>query len=206
MVSSICLVVPLFVCFIAMLLYSNQGSDFNVIRWFDTIQACQVEHEYGCFIFVIFLQFQFNGFNVMFPDQSRPFNNTYRCYSVSMFPGNERQDVEKGGKSECPILNYVIDLCILDQPITLSNGEIFVFAVIMPPSALDQLTRLNVEYPMLFKLTNGKKARTTHAGVLEFVADEGKIYIPYWVCPIDTTNPLHFTTLDSQSTLTFFCR
>lgn len=53
--------------------------------------------------------------------------------------------------------------------------------VIMPPSALDQLTRLNVEYPMLFKLTNGKKSRVTHAGVLEFVADEGKIYIPYWV-------------------------
>lgn len=54
----------------------------------------------------------------------------------------------------------------------------------MPPSALDQLTRLNVEYPMLFKLTNGKKSRTTHAGVLEFVADEGKIYIPYWVCEL----------------------
>lgn len=53
----------------------------------------------------------------------------------------------------------------------------------MPPSALDQLTRLNVEYPMLFKLTNTKKEkeRSTHAGVLEFVADEGKIYIPYWV-------------------------
>jgi len=95
--------------------------------------------------------FQFNGFNMMFPDHARPFNNTYRCYSVSMLPGNERQDVEKGGK------------------------------IIMPPSALDQLTRLNVEYPMLFKLTNGKKARTTHAGVLEFVADEGKIYIPYWM-------------------------
>lgn len=50
----------------------------------------------------------------------------------------------------------------------------------MPPSALDQLTRLNVEYPMLFKITNGKRSRATHAGVLEFVADEGKIYIPYW--------------------------
>lgn len=55
------------------------------------------------------------------------------------------------------------------------------FLVIMPPSALDQLTRLNVEYPMLFKLTNNKINRSTHAGVLEFVADEGKIYIPYWV-------------------------
>lgn len=58
----------------------------------------------------------------------------------------------------------------------------FSFLVIMPPSALDQLTRLNVVYPMLFKLTNRKKNRITHAGVLEFVADEGKIYIPYWVC------------------------
>lgn len=68
---------------------------------------------------------------------------------------------------------------------TLYTSAIFIsgpfLIVIMPPSALDQLTRLNVEYPMLFKLTNGKKARTTHAGVLEFVADEGKIYIPYWV-------------------------
>lgn len=53
--------------------------------------------------------------------------------------------------------------------------------VIMPPSALDQLTRLNVDYPMLFKLTNAKKNRVSHAGVLEFVADEGKVYIPYWV-------------------------
>jgi len=34
---------------------------------------------------------------------------------------------------------------------------------------------------MLFKLTNKKKSRETHCGVLEFVADEGRIYIPYWV-------------------------
>ena len=51
----------------------------------------------------------------------------------------------------------------------------------MPPSALERLTQLNIEYPMLFKLINNKRSRTTHAGVLEFVADEGKIYIPYWM-------------------------
>lgn len=51
----------------------------------------------------------------------------------------------------------------------------------MPPSALDQLTRLNIVYPMLFKLTNPQKERTTHCGVLEFVADEGKCYMPYWM-------------------------
>lgn len=53
--------------------------------------------------------------------------------------------------------------------------------VIMPPSALDTLTRLNIVYPMLFKLTNKKTNRITHCGVLEFVADEGKVYLPYWV-------------------------
>ena len=41
-----------------------------------------------------------------------------------MMPGPERSDVEAGGK------------------------------IFMPPSALDQLTRLNITYPMLFKLSN----------------------------------------------------
>lgn len=91
--------------------------------------------------------FSFN----MFPEIPRPFNTQFRCYSVSMLPGNERQDVERGGK------------------------------IIMPPSALDQLTRLNIVYPMLFKLTNKKTKRETHCGVLEFVADEGKVYLPYWM-------------------------
>jgi len=86
-----------------------------------------------------------------FPEIPRPFNTQYRCYSVSMLPGNERSDVEAGGK------------------------------IIMPPSALDTLTRLHIVYPMLFKLSNKKVNRTTHCGVLEFVADEGKIYIPYWM-------------------------
>ncbi|XP_041348877.1 ubiquitin recognition factor in ER-associated degradation protein 1-like [Gigantopelta aegis] len=63
----------------------------------------------------------------------------------------DREDVERGGK------------------------------IIMPPSALDQLTRLNIQYPMLFKLVNKKHNRETHCGVLEFVADEGRIYIPYWM-------------------------
>ncbi|EDO26153.1 predicted protein, partial [Nematostella vectensis] len=53
--------------------------------------------------------------------------------------------------------------------------------VIMPPSALDQLSMLNIVYPMLFKLTNNRIDRSTHCGVLEFVADEGKIYLPHWM-------------------------
>lgn len=37
---------------------------------------------------------------------------------------------------------------------------------------------------MLFKLTNEAAVKSTHCGVLEFVADEGRIYMPYWVRPI----------------------
>lgn len=51
----------------------------------------------------------------------------------------------------------------------------------MPPSALEQLTRLNINYPMLFKIVNKKTSRITHCGVLEFVADEGRVYLPFWV-------------------------
>ena len=71
-----------------------------------------------------------------------------------MLPGNERDDLEHGGK------------------------------IILPPSALDQLTRLNIVYPMLFKLTNNGANRTTHCGVLEFVADEGKVNI---LCLVPST-------------------
>jgi ubiquitin fusion degradation protein 1 len=54
--------------------------------------------------------------------------------------------------------------------------------IIMPASALDKLSRLHITYPMLFELHNGQKQRMTHAGVLEFVAEEGKVYLPNWVC------------------------
>ncbi|XP_025424066.1 ubiquitin recognition factor in ER-associated degradation protein 1-like isoform X2 [Sipha flava] len=87
----------------------------------------------------------------MFSEMLRPFIMSYRCWSVSMLPGTEREDVERGGK------------------------------IIMPPSALDTLTRLNINYPMLFRLTNKKKNKVTHCGVLEFIADEDKVYIPYWM-------------------------
>jgi len=87
----------------------------------------------------------------MFHEPLRPFSRSYRCYSVSMLPGQEREDVNNGGK------------------------------IILPPSALEYLTRLNVVYPMLFKLTNAKVERHTHCGVLEFVADEGRCYLPYWM-------------------------
>lgn len=60
--------------------------------------------------------------------------------------------------------------------------------VILPPSALAKLASLHIEYPMLFQLTNNATGLKTHAGnfelsegVLEFISEEGRIYVPPWV-------------------------
>ena len=104
-----------------------------------------------------------------------------------MMPGQERPDVNAGGK------------------------------IIMPPSSLESLSRLNISFPMLFKVENKAKGRfindsplkstppqnvnftltlgvqchlagnepkterISHTGVLEFIADEGKVYLPGWM-------------------------
>jgi len=41
--------------------------------------------------------------------------------------------------------------------------------------------QLHIDYPMLFQVENRRDARSTHCGVLEFIADEGMVYMPYWV-------------------------
>ncbi|RFU33378.1 hypothetical protein B7463_g2924, partial [Scytalidium lignicola] len=79
------------------------------------------------------------------------FDEYYRCYPTVMLPGAEREYLNYGGK------------------------------MIMPPSALEKLTRLHITYPMLFELYNGQADKLTHAGVLEFVAEEGKVYLPNWM-------------------------
>lgn len=55
------------------------------------------------------------------------------------------------------------------------------FIVILPQSALEQLSNYNIEYPMVFKLTNDRTGVSSHCGVLEFSAKEGVSYIPGWV-------------------------
>lgn len=79
------------------------------------------------------------------------YDEYFRCYSSAMLAGPQRDNVNFGGK------------------------------VIMPPSALDRLTRLNIAYPMQFELRNNRKSTVTHAGVLEFIAEEGRIYLPHWM-------------------------
>ena len=53
--------------------------------------------------------------------------------------------------------------------------------VYLPPSALSRLAQLHIEYPMLFRAENKRANKHTHCGVLEFIADEGSIYVPYWM-------------------------
>ncbi|CAO2189874.1 unnamed protein product [Urochloa humidicola] len=63
--------------------------------------------------------------------------------------------------------------------------------VLLPPSALERLTSVHVEYPMLFELrasvpttsssTEPQPNRTSHCGVLEFVATEGTTVMPRWM-------------------------
>ncbi|GBC07246.1 hypothetical protein RclHR1_07330004 [Rhizophagus clarus] len=79
------------------------------------------------------------------------FTETYRCYPVIMLQGNERENINYGGK------------------------------IILPPTALAKLASLNIQYPMLFELRNTSNQQHSHAGVLEFIAEEGRVYLPYWM-------------------------
>ena len=81
----------------------------------------------------------------------RRFDEYYRVYPIAMMPGAEREAANHGGK------------------------------MFLPASALDKLTQLHITYPMLFELINGAKSKSTHAGVLEFTAEEGRCYLPYWL-------------------------
>ena len=81
----------------------------------------------------------------------RRFDEYYRCYPVVMMAGPDKTQANFGGK------------------------------IFLPTSALDKLTRLHITYPMLFELTNGSEGKIAHAGVLEFVAEEGRAYLPQWL-------------------------
>ncbi|KAA8530655.1 hypothetical protein F0562_005411 [Nyssa sinensis] len=54
--------------------------------------------------------------------------------------------------------------------------------IIMPPSALERLTALSVDFPILFEIRNTNTGRVSHCGVLEFTADpEDVVFMPEWM-------------------------
>ncbi|KAF8212136.1 ubiquitin fusion degradation protein I [Mycena galopus ATCC 62051] len=79
----------------------------------------------------------------------RAYDEYLKAYSVAMLPGKERLNLSYGGK------------------------------IIMPPSALASITQLDLPSPWMFQLRNpANSAASTHAGVLEFIAEEGVVHLP----------------------------
>ncbi|KAL3235794.1 polyubiquitin-binding protein UFD1 [Nakaseomyces bracarensis] len=92
------------------------------------------------------------GFGANHVALPQEFEDFFRCYPVAMMNDRIRKDDANFG------------------------GKIF-----LPPSALNRLSMLNVRYPMLFKLTSNESGKVTHGGVLEFIAEEGRVYLPQWM-------------------------
>ena len=108
----------------------------------------------------------FSGFGGVFggcfgiPAASNKFEEHFRCYPVLMMgDGIRKDDANFGGK------------------------------IFLPSLALNKLTMLHIRYPMLFELTNEATNTRTHLGVLEFVAEEGRAYIPQWMMETLGLNP-----------------
>ena len=80
----------------------------------------------------------------------------------------------RGGRFEARYRVYPV--AFLEKPEAERGDKIF-----LPPSALDRLAQLHIEYPMLFEVENQRDGRRTHCGVLEFVSDEGVAALPYWM-------------------------
>ena len=102
----------------------------------------------------------------------RLFDQYLKAYSVAMLPGKERENVSYGGKSAFHFRDRSTHIRVHSSlPL-----------VIMPPSSLAHLTSLDLQSPWKFKLRNpANPAASTHAGVLEFIAQEGVVHLPYWM-------------------------
>ncbi|XAR72763.1 hypothetical protein NMG60_11019513 [Bertholletia excelsa] len=88
-----------------------------------------------------------------------------------LFGGQEPQDCKSFEQTyQCYSMSF------MDKP-QIENGD----RIIMPHSALDQLASTHADYPMLFELHNAATTCVSHCSVLEFTAEEGMIYMPYWM-------------------------
>ena len=83
------------------------------------------------------------------------FADSFRCHSVSLLAAEQQRDGNRLEYSD---------------------------KIILPPSTLEKLAHLEVTYPMMFELTNPRYVqRRLHCGVLEYIAQEGMVYLPYWM-------------------------
>ncbi|WFC97342.1 ubiquitin fusion degradation protein [Malassezia yamatoensis] len=106
------------------------------------------------------------GYERQFPAPAQAYEEYFKAYSMTQFRQRERQDVSYGGK------------------------------IIMPPSALATITELELESPWTFTLrsTGSGQHKTTHGGVVEFIAEEGIVYLPAWMMrmlELSDGDPIH---------------
>lgn len=92
----------------------------------------------------------------------------FRCYPVSQ--------MRSGGTKETAI----------------HGGKIYV-----PHSALFKLTMMRISYPMLFEIRSEDTKKKTHGGVLEFTAEEGRVYLPDWMFGTLGNRPGSLTRISS---------
>lgn len=91
-------------------------------------------------------------------------------------------DERFGGGGDLPARNGAFTRQFRGFPVSfidrddLERGD----KIVLPPSALDMLARLNIAFPMVFELES-RAGRKTHCGVQEFVAEEGHANLPYWL-------------------------
>jgi ubiquitin fusion degradation protein 1 len=112
------------------------------------------------------------GFGGGFGMSGRRFEEQYHCYSVAYA---DKSQLEVSGTPRSNFGRRRFDFISSIHP--FQKGD----KILLPPSAFDTLARLQVDYPMLFRLTSNTGDRTTHCGVLEFTAEEGTCYIPFWM-------------------------
>lgn len=90
-----------------------------------------------------------------FASASRGFQDSFRCHSVSLLAAEQQRDANRLEYSD---------------------------KIILPPSCLEKLAQLEIQYPMMFQIVNPRAAeKKLHCGVLEFIAQEGMVYLPYWM-------------------------
>eukprot|EP00486_Rosalina_sp_Unknown_P002718 CAMPEP_0201574628 /NCGR_PEP_ID=MMETSP0190_2-20130828/19242_1 /ASSEMBLY_ACC=CAM_ASM_000263 /TAXON_ID=37353 /ORGANISM="Rosalina sp." /LENGTH=403 /DNA_ID=CAMNT_0048003135 /DNA_START=199 /DNA_END=1410 /DNA_ORIENTATION=- len=87
------------------------------------------------------------------PMAPQVFRRKYHAYSPAYWNSENRDKLESGDK------------------------------IVMPASALEELSRMHVEFPIMFEIAHDSDIlpKKSHCSVMEFTAPEGSVYLPIWM-------------------------
>lgn len=90
--------------------------------------------------------------------------------------------IEGGYRGQPPANNVFIKSFKVYSPAFIGKPEINKGnKIILPSSALNELARLKISYPMTFLISNPEMGKKSYCGVLEFSAEEGSCHLPLWL-------------------------